>query len=268
MNRKIVLLIIGLCLIPVNKLSSQDRPGRPLQNWLRLLHLETGYMYPGGTIKESIAIRQNISSYYVNQASEGYISSTTSGLILGLRWEYFNPGLKAGISTGLRYTSYRSEISGFTSGNADFYYLRYSMIDSDTKFARVKSLTEVNNFISIPLEIRYIPIHHKGFALFAKAGVEFGGLNLYKNTDIDFQNDAMEANQEAILAGIGEATNRFYSTLYASTGIKIGHEGKTNLILEVFLPSLFLTRNNFVLTEVEYFEGFKLSLQMPVKKHD
>lgn len=262
------IILIYLILLSCLKLSSQDRKDKPLHNWTRFLHLETGIIYPNGAIKESIAIRQNISSYYVNQSSGGYISSATSGLIAGLRWEYFNPALKAGISTGLRYTGFNSEISGFTSSNADFFYLRYSMMNSDTKFARVKSITETCNFISIPLEIRYIPIFYKGLALFAKAGIEFSGINLKKGTDIVFQDKAMEVNQDIILAGLGEANNTFYSALYGSIGLKLGRDGKPNYMFEVFLPSLFLTKNNFILSEVDYFEGFKVSVQFPFTKHN
>lgn len=259
--------VITLCLIVMAgiDLYSQDIPEKPPHNWSRFLHVESGIMYPKGTIKESIAIRQNISSYYVNQASNGQISSTIFGFILGLRWEYFNVKLKTGISTGLRYTGYICEISGFSSSNSDFFYLRYSMLNSDTKFARVKSISETNNFISIPLELRTIPIQYKGLGLFVKVGAEFSKFNLKKSTNIDFQDESMEIHQDIILNDISAATNKLYSTLYGSIGLKLGQENKPNYIFEVFLPSFFLTRNNFTLTNVDHFEGFKFSVQFPGK---
>jgi hypothetical protein len=263
---KKIALILCLIIIPGVPLHSQVLSEKQPGNWVRFIQVESGFMYPDGTIKESIAIRQNISSYYVNQSSNGYISSSTSGFILGLKWEYFNTRLKTGISTGLRYTGYRSEISGFTSSNADFFYLRYSMLNSDTKFARVKSITETNNFISIPLEIRYIPFQYKGFGLFVKAGIEFSIFNLKKGTDINFQDTIMEVNQDIILSGMSASPNKLYSVLYGSIGLKVGKEGKPNCQFEVFLPSLFLTKNNFTLTDVGYFDGFKFSILFPIKK--
>ena len=263
--RKIA-LILCLIILPCVRLHSQVLSEKQPGSWVRFLQVESGFMYPGGTIKENIAIRQNISSYYVYQSSNGYVSSYTSGFMLGLRWEYFNVRLKAGISTGLRYTGYISEISGFTSSNADFFYLRYSMMNSDTKFARVKSISETNNFISIPLEIRFIPFQYKGLGLFVKAGIEFSRFNLKKGTDIIFQDTIMEINEDIILSGMGAAPNKLYSTLYGSIGLKIGKEDKPNYQFEVFLPSLFLTKNNFTLSDVEYFDGFKFSVQIPIKK--
>ena len=231
------------------------------------IHVEAGYIYPQGTIKESVSIRQNISYYYVNQYSNGYVSSETSGLVIGIRYEYFLPGLKSGISTGLRFTGLNTEISGYTSGNSNFFYLRYSMQDSDTKFARVNSLTESNSLISVPLEVRFIPFKYKNLAFYAKSGIEYTMIRFGKGTDIKFQNDDMDDYKDAILGSISGSPNKNYSTFYSSIGIKIGQEGKSNYMFEVLLPSFFLTVNNFALIDTDYFEGFKLAILFPIKNN-
>jgi len=261
-------IVLTLCFIVMSGISlySQELSEKPPHQWARFLHLESGFIYPGGSIKESLAIRQNISSYYVDQTSNGHISSETSGFILGLRWEYYNAKFKTGVSTGLRYTGYSSEITGFSSNNADFFYLRYSVQNTDTKFTRVKSIIETNNFISIPLEFRIVPIQFEWFGLFAKAGAEFSLLNLRKGTNIDFLDNSMDIHQADILNSIGMTTKKLYSTLYGSVGLKLGQQDKPNYIIEVFLPSFILTRNNFALIDVDYFEGFKFSVQIPIKK--
>lgn len=263
---KKTLVLLGLMAMSIPAIFTQDVSLKPPGNWVTNLHIESGFVYPDGTIRENIAIRQNISSYYVYQSSSGYISSSTTGFIAGLRCEFFNKKLKTGISSGLRYTGYNSEISGFTSSNADFFYLRYAMMNSDTKFARVKAITETNNFISIPLEIRFIPIQFKGIGLFAKAGIECSIVNLKKATDIDFQDSNMEVNQEIILSEMGISNQNFFSTLYGSIGVKLGEESRPNYMFEVFLPSLYLTKNNFALTEVAYYDGFKFSILFPITK--
>jgi len=245
-------------------LNSQDitiNPGGE-KNWF--LHLESGIMYPSGTIKDNIAIRQNISSYYVNQSSDGEISSETAGFNLGLKCEYFLPRFNTGVSAGLRYTGYNSDISGYSASNADFFYLRYSMMSSDTKFARVINITETNNFISIPLEIRVVPIHYMDFGLFFKAGAEFSRFNIKKKTNINFQDESMEEYEDDILENITLPTNKNYSTLYGSIGVQYGMPNKTNYLFEIFLPSYYLSDNNFALTNVDYFQGFKFSVQIPL----
>jgi hypothetical protein len=257
---------LTFCLLIISGISlySQEETANPPGDWSRFIHIEGGFSYPSGTIKESIAIRQNLSSYFVNQSSNGEISSETSEFAYGIRWEFFNNKYKSGVSSGLRYTRFNTDISGYSSSNADFFYLRYSELNSDTKFARVKSLSEVNNFISIPLEIRAVPVQIKGLGLFAKAGAEFSLFNIKKSTHITFQDDGMNAQENVILDKIGLSTNKFCSTLYASVGLKLGKVNKPNYMFEIFLPSVFLTKNNFSLTNVDYFDGFKFSVQFPV----
>ncbi len=263
---KNTLLCICLIILPLVNLLSQDATGSAANKWTNLLHLEAGIMNPDGKIKDNIAVRQNISSYYVDQVSDGNITSDTYGVLMGLRWEFFNRDLNAGISAGLRYTQFRTELTGYSSSRANFFYLRYSMLNTDTKFARVKKITEVNNFISIPLEVRYIPIDFSNFKIFIKAGAEIAGYNLAKETDIAFQEKSMESYQDEILNSMGSTSKNFYSTLYASVGCALGEENKANYIFEIFLPSLFLGSNNFALTEADYFDGFKFSIQFPLKK--
>jgi len=258
------LIVLSFLALPVMTLYSQEIDAKPSDNWKSYIHLESGFMYPSGTVKESIAIRQNISSYFVNQSSDGQIYSETSGFMLSASWEYFNKIYKSGISAGLRYTGFRSEISGFSSNNADFFYLRYSMLNSDTKFTRVKSITEANNFVSIPIELRVIPIQNRYFSLFAKGGAEFSMLNLNQKTHINFQNTDMNIYEDDILNNISSTTNKFYSTLYSSLGIIVGNERKVNYLFEIFLPSFFLTENNFSLVDLDHFQGFKFSLQFPL----
>jgi len=263
--RKTLLFFCAL-LMPIIGIKSQELSDNSPGKWGKFLHVESGYIYPEGTIKENISIRQNISSNYVDQTSNGNISSETSGLILGVRWEYFNNKFKVGVSTGLRYTGYRSEITGSSSINAKFFYLRYSMEGSDTKFARVKSLIENNDFISIPLELIWVPLQYNSVDFFAKAGTDVSILNVNRGTRIKFQESNMEINQDIVLSGIETTTNKFCSTLYSSIGVKFGKENKPNYSFEFFLPSLLLSKNNFNLADIDYLEGFKLSIQFPIRK--
>lgn len=256
-----------LACIPFLTIYPQDDGEQALKNGKRFIHVEAGLIYPEGVIKESVSIRQNLSYYYVNQYSEGYIYSETCGLVLALKYEYFLPGFRSGISTGLRFTGLNTDISGHTSGSSDFFYLRYSIQDNDTKFARVKLLTESIYFISVPLELRVIPFHYKNLSFYANAGIEYSIIRLRNATDIEFQNDDMDAQKDVILGNIAGTANKNYSTFYGSIGIKLGKDNKPNYLFEVLLPSFFLTDSNFSLIDVNYFAGCKLAVQFPVKNH-
>jgi hypothetical protein len=230
------------------------------------LHLESGFIFPGGNIRESLAIRQNISSWHVHQPAGGNVFADSYGLVGGLRCEYFSSLLMSGISTGVRFIRYNTMITGYSSTISDFFYLRYSMGGSDTKFARVKSLTETNNYINIPVELKFIPLQFDAFGLFIKAGAEFSLTNLKKATDIEFQESAMEIHREDVLNAIMIATNMNYSTLYGSIGLTIGQTGRPNYIIEAYLPSMFLTGDNFTLTETNSFQGLMFSVILPLTR--
>ena len=264
---KIFVLTSCFIFMSVISLFAQDLSVNPPQNWTSYLHLESGFIYPNGSIRDNFAIRQNISSFYVNQTTDGEVSSKTSGFVFGLRWEWFNKKLRTGVSTGLRFINYHSEIDGYSSSNSDFFYLRYSTENSDTRFARVNSIVETNNLINIPLEFRFTPVQTSALGLFVKAGAEISLVNLGKKTKINFQEASMKSYQDEVLNDIGIAGKKFYSAAYASAGMKFGRENKTNYTIEVFLPSIFLTKDNFNLLNVKYFAGFKFAVLIPYKKH-
>ena len=264
MKRSIYSIILAA--FPLINVLPQSNSEQSTGEWKKSIQFEAGYIYPQGTIKESVSVRQNISYYYVNQYSGGFISSSTSGLILGVRYEYFLPKIKSGFSTGLRFLGMNTNISGYTSNSSDFFYLRYSMQDSDTKFARVKSLAEYYYLLSVPSEIRVIPFQYKDLSFFAIAGMEFGIISLKKGADIRFQDENMNAYKDLVLERISGPTGKNYSTFYSSLGLKIGKEGKPAYTFEVMLPSILLTKNNFHLIDVDHFEGFRLSIQLPLNK--
>ncbi len=256
-----VFLLLFMIFLQIN---SQDVPAMEDNNWQSFIHIEGGMIYPEGSIRENIAIRQNISSYYVDQSSNGHVYSETYGIVVGAKWEYFNQKLNIGFSSGLRYTDFKSRITGYSSNRADFFYLRYSMVDSDTKFARVKFLEESAGFITIPLEVRFVPFEYKNIGLFGRAGAEVSIMNILSERNIGFREEPMEVYEDEILDQIGNSPDKFYSSLYAAIGLKIANPGRPEYVFEVFLPSPFLSKDNFVLTRVDYYSGFKFSIHFPL----
>jgi hypothetical protein len=91
-------------------------------------------------------------------------------------------------------------------------------------------------------------------------------MNLNSATDIEFQESVMEIHREEVLNAIMTPLSRNYSTLYGSIGVTIGRSGRTNYIIEAYLPSIFLTANNFTLTETDRFQGLMFSVILPLNK--
>ena len=78
----------------------------------------------------------------------------------------------------------------------------------------------------------------------------------------------MNVNKDVILGRISSPVNRNFSTFYSSVGMKLGkEENKINFIIEVMLPSLLLSKNNFYFIDVDYIEGFRLSVQLPLNNN-
>jgi len=85
MKKNLILLI--LTTIPFLPVFPQGDGNQTANKHKKFLHVEAGYIFPEGTIRERISIRQNISYYYDEHYSSGYIFSETSGLVLGIRYE-------------------------------------------------------------------------------------------------------------------------------------------------------------------------------------
>lgn len=263
---KHIFVFIFAVSIPLLAARSQTYDVSTSPEWKKYLHVEAGLIYPEGSIKESVAIRQNISYFFANQFSSGHVSSTSYGILAGARYEYYYPRFKSGLSAGLRFTGFNTEISGYTSSNSEFFYLRYSIEDNNTKFARIKLMEESNYYLTVPIEVKVVPLTYRNLSLYAKAGVEFSLLRFGSGADITFQDEIMDQNKESVLTSITGESNKFYSTFNSAIGVIVGHDEGPKLLFEVFLPSLFLTENNYKFIDTEYYSGMKLSLAFPINR--
>ena len=260
-------IVIFLLMLGNGSLYSQQNSEKEPAHWYSQINVEAGLIYPDGSIRDGVSIRQNISSFYVDQASNGTVYSDSYGAVLGVNWEYMSQKLKLGFSGGLRCISFQTEIYGNSSSRSNFFYLRYSMLSNNTKFARVKGLSESVSYISMPIELKYIPFEYQNFKFFVSAGFEFSLIKFAHETDIDFQEKAMESYNDDILEIISTPPNDLYASLYATAGISFGQERKTNYSFEFFFPSTFVSHDNFSLTDVKNFTGFKFSIQFPLSKN-
>lgn len=263
-----ILLTICLAAFCGMKLFAQDSVVKPPQNWSHFLHTEGGFLFPFTDMKKSISIRQNLSSYYVDQSSEGSINTFTMGFFASAKYEIFNTKIKTGFSTGIRFISYGSRISGYSSSNSDFFYVRYSMLSSDTKFARIHSIEQIKQIITIPLEIRYVLYHLQSLNLgvSVKLGTEFSALIPTNETTISFQEPNMNVYEDVVLSSIQAKSGNFYSTVYGSIGLHIGKLNSNSVLLELMLPAFYTSSDNFSLVTSKNYIGLKGSILFSLSK--
>ncbi len=260
------LLLFSLLLCMATWLFAQGSSESTASRWKHRLQLEAGFSFPSGSISENLAIRQNISSYYVYQSSQGTVYCDLSSFNTALKWGTYNPGLKLGFAAGVRYSSFTTHISGYTSSNANFFYIRYSTSGTDTKFARVKSITESSKLIGIPIEVTYVPFSSTFMQFFLKGGIEPASYRISHLTDIEFENPDMEGVEEEVAATFGTPVSTFCSTFYTSLGFTIAGETKPGFTFEWVLPSVFISQKNFNLADVNRMHtGIRASIHFPVK---
>ncbi|HRZ49931.1 MAG TPA: hypothetical protein P5338_11115 [Bacteroidales bacterium] len=247
-------------------LLAQGSPENTPSRWQHRLQLEAGFSFPSGSISENLAIRQNISSYYVYQSSQGSVYCDLSSFNTALKWGMYNPALKLGFAAGMRYSTFNTLISGYTSNNANFFYIRYSTSGTDTKFARIKSISESSKLIGIPIEATYFPFSTCYLQCFLKAGIEPASFRISHLTDIEFENPDMEAVEEEVAATFNTPVSTFCSTFYTSVGFTIAGETKPGFTFEWVLPSVFISQKNFNLADVNRaFTGIRASMHIPVR---
>lgn len=260
------LLLFSLVLFLASGLYAHEPSKKSPAMWEHRLHLEAGFSFPSGSISENLAIRQNISSYYVYQSSQGTVYCDLSSFNTALKWGTYNPGLKLGFAAGVRYSSFTTHISGYTSSNANFFYIRYSTSGTDTKFARVKSITESSKLIGIPIEVTYVPFSSTFMQFFLKGGIEPASYRISHLTDIEFENPDMKAVEEEVAATFSTPVSAFCTSFYTSLGFTIAGETKPGFTFEWVLPSVFISQKNFNLADVNRaFTGIRASVHFPVR---
>lgn len=230
------------------------------------VRIELGGNEVNSSLNEKWNIRQDVGSYNYNSESVGSTTVSTDMYVahFGIKPEISLFDNKIGISSGLRFSNVSSGMSINTS-NSDqkkFFYLRYNTDGLNTEFTRVRGITQSTNYLSIPIDVKLIPITIFKIDLYLKTGIELG-FKVGSTTDFDFVKEEMSDNQSSIIESVGLEVNGIYSTWSSAVGIGFGNNIKYNL--ELLLPSYFLTKNNSTLVNNNVYTGFQFSIQLPVK---
>ncbi len=265
---RIHLLIVLLLFAGVgNMLAESDEDLKASSPWQSYFMVEVNNYLPNGSMNSHIAVRQNVDAYDSGYDSNGSVWSDAYGLAGGLQWMVYNENLRIGISSGLRYTNYMTEIYGSVSASADYFYLRYSEANQETKFARVKSISETKEYLSIPLEISYKVFEYQRISLWTRLGGEFGLICLDHKTDISFMESGMDVFKTEVLPSFGVADEKALSSIYWTIGGSYRLKNGVFFRVDGIALSKYVnTDAPFFLVESDYFSGVMLSMQIPLRK--
>jgi hypothetical protein len=192
------------------------------------------------------------------------IYAIAHGFSLGVKPEFvFNNG-RFSVASGLRYLSKVCTLNNHS--RFGFFYLRYGESDTDTRFARVRNISENYDFIGVPLEFKWMLIRFSDFPLsfHLQAGAE-AYFKLNSDVQIDFVNDFMRSEERKILDYIGVETNDFLARAHLGFGGRYSFNNRMALTMDILFP-FFLTENHFALMNPAGGVAVQFSLQIPLTK--
>lgn len=217
-------------------------------------------------------IRRDVGMYYYDyNNSYSYNSSSVYPDVLLTQFavkpeiSFFDD--KLALSSGLCINVLNSSLSPiiYSINDESYFYLRYNSTNLLTEYAKVKSISETTSYLGIPIDIKFSPFSFWKMDFFLKTGVDVN-YKLASNTNLDFYNESMASEEQAILDKVGLNTNKFLSIWTTSMGVSFGNKEKLRYNIEYILPSVILTKNNSTIANANMFVGFKCSVQFNLNK--
>jgi len=229
------------------------------------INFEVGSGIVMGELNKNWNVRQDVgSNYYYSDYNSNSLYTDMTIAYFGIKPEFTFAYNKIGVITGLRFTRINSNMAKYSASEGDYFYLLNKVDGNNTEYFRINNISQDNDYLGFPFEIRYIFYQSRTFGLYFKAGTEIN-FKLNSKTDIQFLNEPMETYQNEILENVGVTPNPIYSSVYSSIGIKIGKRNRVNYNFEIFLPSYIRTPDNSSIVVPNSYSGFQFSVQVPVK---
>jgi hypothetical protein len=171
---------------------------------------------------------------------------------------------KLELAGGVRFTRMESSLgkNSYWSGRSDFLYLLFRQQGTVTDYLKIKEISQVTNYIGIPLELRIYPYAEHFIQLYYKVGTDFNVL-VRKKTTVDFYVPAMQHYEEEV-GRIVEDPWHFYSTVQLGIGLKIGKNSKPGINIEACVPVAILANYKSSFVTPEAGGGFQLNIRFPL----
>ncbi len=231
---------------------------------LKSLYVETGMDFTSCYApdnKDYIRGDVNPNPYYYEP---GYLMALLYRSYAGVKGEIRVLNNKLGLISGLRFTHMQGSLgkNDYWSTRTDFFYLLYKQDGLTTEYLKVKEITQITNYLGIPVEIRIYPYRQRGIQMYYKFGADFNVL-LSGTTNVKFDNPAMQLYENDV-TGIIEDPWPFYASIHVAAGLKLGKDTKPGINIEACLPSGFLFKHmdsSFVTPD--FGGGFQMNIRIP-----
>jgi hypothetical protein len=177
----------------------------------------------------------------------------------GIKFEKKTTNHKLGFSTGVRFT--RLESSVMKSGVPNFFYMLLRQTGTTTEYLQVRQITEVSDYLGVPLEVYFYVPGARTFRFYVMAGFEWS-YQLGRKVDVLFSSAAMESYASDIAKKI-EAPDPWYIAMYARPGMTVGKE-KPIFSFGLTLP-VVITNTISTLNEPVAGGGFHIQFYLPLR---
>ena len=222
---------------------NDERVSTP-NHWMLGIEMGTEGIF-GSFRDDKWSVRQSFGSFGNFDSRNSSVFANAGSFYFGVKPEFVFGNGRLSVASGLRYLSVNCTLDN--NSRFGFFFLRYGEVGTDTRYARVRSISENYHFIGIPLELRWRPIRFPNpqfnFHLMVGADAYF---KLGSNIEIDFVNDFMQNEKQTILDYVGVETNNFLSRAHFGFGASYTFENRMAITVDVLFP-FFLTENNFAL---------------------
>lgn len=219
-----------------------------------------------GDINKKWNVRQNLNSYSGYDYDYSYNSesllSNSSAFFMEIKTEYHLSN-KLSLASGISFTKLNVSFTG-NGTNGNYFFLRVSDANATQMDCfRIKSIDEENNYLGVPLELKYTPFRIGRFGFYGKIGTDIGFL-IHKKTRINFQLPEMQQYENEVFESVGTKTNSLLSTLRGGLGISYTTNKDLVLNFDIFSGGSFLTENNSRLINLKSMSGVQCSIMLPL----
>jgi hypothetical protein len=232
---------------------------------IKKIGVETGITFSSSELSDLDFIRGEIPNYYAGYSSNTLISLSNK-IYVGIKSEIFSLNGKFGFAGGIRFSRFNNSVgkNDYWASNTNYFYWLYREDGLNTEYLKVKEINQVNDYLGIPLEVRFSPARKDRLVrIYFKLGAELNYL-VQTQTKIIFKDNDMGLYESELNERI-EKPGKFSSSIYGGGGLRLGRNLKPSVSIEAHLLNVFLTSKSSGLVYPKEGGGFQLNMQVPIK---
>lgn len=214
-------------------------------------------------VPDQIRTSKSVYEYDDFQCGFPIADQVLSSVYGGVKYETFLFKNRAGVSAGLRFSGFLSEISA--DWNQNYFIWLLSQNETTTDYLTIENIRQRNYYLGVPLEIRYFTRKRSSFFnQYLKLGASVNYC-LSTNNSIKFHDPAMGKYSGQIEEQLGKPTT-FNAYIYPAFGFRFGKPENVWVNAEFNIPGFIIKRKAFPFIRSDAGIGMQLTVQMPLNK--